>query len=65
MGILEQLDARRTAMTAKELAILLHWSRAQLYKQTEAGVVPSFLLVGDIRYCPLQVAAWLRECQRG
>jgi excisionase family DNA binding protein len=64
-GILQHLDARRSALTVAALATLLEISKKELYKLAAAGDIPHYRIRSAIRFCPGETAAWLRSRQCG
>lgn len=65
VGILHYLETRTTAMTVAELAVVLHESPQELYQLAADGDIPHFRIRTGIRFCPAQIATWLRAHQCG
>ncbi len=61
MGLIEQLEAKRQALTVNELAALLNVSEATIYRQARAGTIPNFKVGNAVRFDPKGVARWLKE----
>jgi excisionase family DNA binding protein len=59
MTLVEQLRARKKALTVEELADLLGVAARTLYKEVEDGHVPFFRVRTSIRFDGHQVAEWL------
>jgi excisionase family DNA binding protein len=59
MTLVEQLRARKKALTVEELADLLGIAVRTLYKEVEDGHVPFFRVRTSIRFDAHQVAEWL------
>lgn len=57
--LVEQLQAKRRAMTVPQLAKLLSVSRQHVYKLTAETRVPFFRIGGAIRFDPGVIAEWL------
>jgi excisionase family DNA binding protein len=54
---IEQIDH---ALTAKELAVMLHVSPITIYQLAQAGRIDSFRVGTAVRFDPVKVAKWLR-----
>jgi excisionase family DNA binding protein len=65
LGLLQQLDARRSALKILELAELLQISNKEIYKLASDGDIPHYRIRTGIRFCPAETAAWLRSCRCG
>ena len=61
MGIIEQLESTKSALTAKQLSELLNVTRQHISKLAARGRIPSFTVGGAVRFDPKQVAEWLRR----
>ncbi len=59
MTLVEQLRARKKALTVEELADLLGIGVRTLYKECEDGRIPFFRVRTSIRFDAHQVADWL------
>ena len=59
MTLVEELRARRKALTVEELAELLGIAVRTLYKEVEDGHIPFFRVRTSIRFDAHQVAEWL------
>jgi excisionase family DNA binding protein len=49
------------ALTAPELAALLHVGKTVVYDLAKRGRIPHYRLGGSIRFDPATTAAWLRK----
>jgi len=61
MSIADQIEKIGRALTAKEIATLLHVSPITIFKQAAAGRIPSFRVGTCVRFDPRAVAQWLRS----
>lgn len=61
MTVIEQLLGMCGLIHAAELAPLLGMNKDKLYKDTKAGNVPHFRLLGRVKYDPCVIAAWLQQ----
>jgi excisionase family DNA binding protein len=52
-------------LTADEVAVMLRMTKAWVYAQTRAGLIPHVSLGRYVRYRRSAVVAWLREIERG
>jgi predicted DNA-binding transcriptional regulator AlpA len=60
--MLEWLEAQNDALRVQDLARLLAVSGSTIYRNVEAGLIPSaFRWRGSIRFEPRVTARWLRE----
>jgi excisionase family DNA binding protein len=57
--MLEELRAKRSAMTVKELAKILSLSQREIYKLAAANQIPHFKIGTSVRFDPPAVVAWL------
>lgn len=57
--MLEELKAKRTAMTVKELANLLSLSEREVYKLAASNQIPHFKIGASVRFDPPSVVVWL------
>jgi excisionase family DNA binding protein len=60
-SIMSRIGARKTALTATELAAFLSVSPEQIYKLTKKGTLPSIRIGTSIRYDPRKTAEWLKS----
>jgi excisionase family DNA binding protein len=59
--IIVQLQQRRNALKASELATLLGVTPQHVYKMAAQQDIPSFRVGKSVRFDPRQVAEWLRR----
>lgn len=57
--MLEELKAKRTAMTVKELAKILSLSQREVYKLAATNQIPHFKIGTSVRFDPPAVIVWL------
>lgn len=59
--MLEDLKARRSAMTVRELAEILHLSEREIYKLAASNQIPHFKIGSSVRFDAATVLIWLEE----
>jgi len=64
-SILEQLNARTTALTARELSRLLKVSEKTLYREVQSGRVPCVRIGSCIRFRRERIIDWLQAQDTG
>ena len=57
--MLEELRAKSTAITVKEMAGILSISEREIYKLAASNQIPHFKIGASVRFDPLAVAIWL------
>lgn len=57
--MLEELKAKRTALTVKELAKILSLSEREIYKLAASNQIPHFKIGASVRFDPPAVIVWL------
>ena len=57
--MLEELRAKRTAITVKEMAGILSISQREIYKLAASNQIPHFKIGASVRFDPPAVAIWL------
>ena len=62
--MLEELKAKRSAMTVKEVADILSLSRREIYKLAASNQIPHFKIGSSVRFEPSMVLIWLEEALR-
>jgi excisionase family DNA binding protein len=60
-GLADQLESRSEALKARELAKLLNYPPATIYRYVDKGIIPYFSLGTSLRFDPKAIAAWLRH----
>lgn len=60
-SIIEQVEARKTALKPEDLAKLFTVSKRTIYEWVERGKLPVMRLGSSLRFDPKTTAAWLRE----
>ncbi len=60
-GIIETIEKTERALTAQELAAILHVSTMSIYRTAKCNALPSFRIGSSLRFDPKVVANWLRE----
>ena len=63
MTLVENLKSRKRALNVRELAELFDVTPQHIYKMAASGSIPSFRVLGAIRFDPENVACWLQEKQ--
>jgi excisionase family DNA binding protein len=63
MKLVETLKSRTGALKVAEVAKLFGVTPQQIYKMAASGSIPSFRILGSVRFDPDEVAAWLKEKQ--
>lgn len=61
MKLIEMLENRKEALKVSEVAKILGVSQQQVYKMVAAGTMPHFHVQGAIRFCPAEIAAWIKK----
>jgi predicted DNA-binding transcriptional regulator AlpA len=61
VSLVDQIEVFGRALTAPELAKLLHVSKISIYKGCKAGRIPCFRILTNVRFDPKSVAKWLRK----
>ncbi len=59
--MLEDLKARRSAMTVRELAEVLHLSEREIYKLAASNQIPHLKIGSSVRFDAAAVLIWLEE----
>jgi excisionase family DNA binding protein len=62
-SIVGRLRSMRSALTAPELAELLHLGRNTVYAQIKSGRIPSYRIGQTVRLDPAVIADWLEAQQ--
>lgn len=62
--MLELLKGRRSAMTVRELAEILHLSQRAIYKLAATNQIPHFKIGSSVRFDAAAVLVWLEEKKR-
>jgi excisionase family DNA binding protein len=57
--MIEELKAKRTAMTVKEIANILSLSQREVYKLAAINQIPDFKIGTSVRFDPPAVIVWL------
>src|SRR5512135_2835219 len=60
-----RIEARKSAWTVDDLALLLEMSPKTLYKMAKSGNIPAIRIGGMIRFDPALTAEWLRARTTG
>ena len=61
LTLADHIERMGRALTANELARMLTVSKITIFKQAQAGRIPSFRVGTCVRFCPRAVAQWLRR----
>ena len=57
--MLEELKAKRSAITVKELAGVLNLSSREIYRLAATNQIPHFRIGASVRFEPKMISAWL------
>jgi excisionase family DNA binding protein len=63
MGLVEMLRSKTGALKVAEIARLLGVTPQHIYKMAASGSIPSFRVLGSVRFDPYAVASWLEDKQ--
>jgi excisionase family DNA binding protein len=63
MGLVEMLRSKTGALKVSEIARLLGVTPQHIYKVAASGSIPSFRVLGSVRFDPYVVASWLEGKQ--
>jgi len=61
MKLIEILENRKEALKVAEVAKMLGVTPQHIYKMAKEGLIPCFHVKGAIRFCPSDVATWIRK----
>ena len=61
MKLVEMLENRKEALKVSEVAKILGVSPQQVYKMVADGQIPHFHVRGAIRFCPAELAEWIKK----
>jgi excisionase family DNA binding protein len=61
MRLIEILENRREALKVSEVAKMLGVTPAHIYKMAKAGLLPCFHVKGAVRFCPAELAEWIKK----
>lgn len=61
MKLVEMLENRKEVLKVPEVAKILGTSKQQVYKIAAAGTIPHFRVQCAIRFCPAELAEWIRK----
>jgi len=61
MRLIEILENRREALKVSEVAKILGVTPQHIYKMAKAGLIPCFHVQGAIRFCPADLAEWIKK----
>ena len=64
MSLEELIESRKTALTAAEVAELLHVSGRLVYQLVSKGEIPHFRIGGAVRFEPKALSVWLHGKMR-
>ena len=63
MRLVETLRSKTGALKVPEIARLLGVTGQHIYKMAASGSIPSFRVLGSVRFDPDEVADWLERKQ--
>jgi excisionase family DNA binding protein len=61
MRLIEILENRKEALKVSEVAKMLGVTPQHIYKMAKAGLLPCFHVKGAVRFCPAELAEWIRK----
>ena len=61
MRLIEILENRKEALKVSEVAKILGVTPQHIYKMAKAGLIPCFHVKGAIRFCPAELAEWIKK----
>jgi excisionase family DNA binding protein len=61
MKLIELLENRKEALKVSEVAKMLGVTPQHIYKMAKAGLIPCFHVKGAVRFCPAEVAEWIKK----
>jgi excisionase family DNA binding protein len=61
MKLIEILENRKEALKVSEVAKMLGVTPQHIYKMAAAGLIPCFHVRGAIRFCPSDLADWIKK----
>lgn len=61
MRLIEILENRKEALKVSEVAKILGVTPQHIYKMAKAGLIPCFHVKGAVRFCPAEVAEWIKK----
>ena len=61
MRLIEILENRKEALKVAEVAKMLGVTPQHIYKMAKAGLIPCFHVRGAVRFCPADLAEWIKH----
>ena len=61
MKLIDMLENRKEALKVSEVARMLGVTPQHIYKMASAGLIPHFHVQGAIRFCPADLADWIKK----
>jgi excisionase family DNA binding protein len=61
MRLIEILENRKEALKVSEVAKMLGVTPQHIYKMAKAGFIPCFHVKGAVRFCPADLAEWIKK----
>lgn len=61
MRLIEILERRTEALKVSEVAKMLGVTPQHIYKMAKAGLIPCFHVKGAVRFCPAELAEWIKK----
>jgi excisionase family DNA binding protein len=61
MRLIEILETRKEALKVAEVAKMLGVTPQHIYKMAKAGLIPCFHVRGAVRFCPADLAEWIKK----
>jgi excisionase family DNA binding protein len=61
MRLIEILENRKEALKVAEVAKMLGVTPQHIYKMAKAGLIPCFHVKGAVRFCPAELAEWIKQ----
>ena len=61
MKLVDMLENRKEALKVSEVARILGVTPQHIYKMAKAGLIPHFHVRGAVRFCPAELAEWIKQ----
>lgn len=61
MKLIEILESRKEALKVAEVAKMLGVTPQHIYKMAKEGLIPCFHVKGAVRFCPADLAEWIKQ----
>lgn len=61
MKLIQILESRKEALKVSEVAKMLGVTPQHIYKMAKSGLIPCFHVKGAVRFCPADLAEWIKQ----